>query len=101
MAVELPITARHDKKSDDNKDLIVSVTASGDIYFGRRQDPLERLTTAVREERTAHHPTTRASSSRPTTAPATATLRKAMSLSTAPGSRTSRSAFDEKQQGAK
>ena len=31
VAFELPITAHHDKKNDDNKDLIVSVTAGGDI----------------------------------------------------------------------
>jgi biopolymer transport protein ExbD len=51
VAVELPITAHHDKKSDDNKDLVVSVTAGGEIYLGADQIPLERLTTAVQEER--------------------------------------------------
>jgi biopolymer transport protein TolR len=51
VAVELPITVHHDKKSDDNKDLIVSVTAEGDVYLDADKIPLERLTTAVREER--------------------------------------------------
>jgi biopolymer transport protein TolR len=51
VAVELPITTHHDKKSDDNKDLIVSVTAGGDIYLGADKIALDRLTTAVAEER--------------------------------------------------
>jgi biopolymer transport protein TolR len=51
VAVELPLTAHHDQKSDDNKDLIVSVTAGGDIYLGADKIALERLTTAVEEER--------------------------------------------------
>jgi biopolymer transport protein TolR len=51
VAVELPITIHHDKKSDDNKDLIVSVTAEGDVYLNADKIALERLTTAVREER--------------------------------------------------
>ena len=51
VAVELPITAHHDKKSDDNKDLVVSLTAAGEIYLGADKIALERLTTAVQEER--------------------------------------------------
>jgi biopolymer transport protein ExbD/biopolymer transport protein TolR len=51
VAVELPVTAHHDKKSDDNKDLVVSVTAAGDIYLNADKIPLERLTAAVEEER--------------------------------------------------
>jgi biopolymer transport protein TolR len=51
VAVELPITAHHDKKADDNKDLVVSVTSDGDVYLGADKVPLERLTTALREER--------------------------------------------------
>jgi biopolymer transport protein TolR len=51
VAVELPVTVHHDKKSDDNKDLIVSVTAEGDVYLNADKMPLERLTSAVREER--------------------------------------------------
>jgi biopolymer transport protein ExbD len=51
VAVELPITAHHDKKADENKDLIVSVTAGGEVYLNADKVPLERLTTAVEEER--------------------------------------------------
>jgi biopolymer transport protein TolR len=51
VAVELPITAHHDKKSDDNKDLVVSVTAAGLVYLGADEIPLSRLTTAVQDER--------------------------------------------------
>ena len=51
VAVELPVTSHHDKKSDDNKDLIVSVTAAGEVFLGADKVALERLTTAVQEER--------------------------------------------------
>jgi biopolymer transport protein ExbD len=51
VAVELPVTAHHDKKADDNKDLVVSVTSDGDVYLGADKIALERLTTAVQEER--------------------------------------------------
>ena len=51
VAIELPVTAHHDKKADDNKDLIVSITAAGEIYLGADKIPIERLTTAVQEER--------------------------------------------------
>ena len=51
VAVELPVTAHHDKKADDNKDLVVSVTAEGEVYLGADKIPIDRLTTAVREER--------------------------------------------------
>ncbi|HEY2729423.1 MAG TPA: biopolymer transporter ExbD [Polyangia bacterium] len=51
VAVELPITAHHDKKSDDNKDLVVSVTAGGEVFLGADKVALERLTTAVQDER--------------------------------------------------
>jgi biopolymer transport protein TolR len=51
VAVELPVTAHHDQKNDDNKDLIVSVTAEGDVYLNADKIPIERLTTAIQEER--------------------------------------------------
>jgi biopolymer transport protein TolR len=51
VAVELPVTSHHDKKNDDNKDLVVSVTAAGEVYLGADKIALERLTTAVQEER--------------------------------------------------
>jgi biopolymer transport protein ExbD len=49
--VELPITAHHDKKNDDNKDLIVSVTAAGDVFLGADKIAVEKLTAAIQEER--------------------------------------------------
>jgi biopolymer transport protein TolR len=51
VAVELPVTVHHDKKSDDNKDLIVSVTAGGDVYLGADKLTVERLTAAIVEQR--------------------------------------------------
>jgi biopolymer transport protein TolR len=51
VAVELPVTVHHDTKNDDNRDMIVSVTASGDIYLDADKIALERLTTAVQEKR--------------------------------------------------
>jgi len=51
VAVELPVTSHHDKKSDDNKDLVVSVTAGGEVFLGADKVALERLTTAVQDER--------------------------------------------------
>jgi biopolymer transport protein ExbD len=51
VAVELPLTAHHDQKNDDNRDMIVSVTAGGDVYLNADKIALERLTTAVQEER--------------------------------------------------
>jgi biopolymer transport protein ExbD/biopolymer transport protein TolR len=51
VAVELPVTAHHDKKNDDNKDLIVSVTAAGEVYLNADKVAIDRLTTAVQEER--------------------------------------------------
>jgi biopolymer transport protein ExbD/biopolymer transport protein TolR len=51
VSVDLPVTAHHDKKNDDNKDLIVSINASGDIYLNADKVPLDKLTAAVQEER--------------------------------------------------
>ena len=51
VSVDLPITTHHDKKNDDNKDLIVSINASGDVYVNADKVSLEKLTAAVAEER--------------------------------------------------
>src|SRR5215831_9811177 len=51
VSVDLPITANHDKKNDDNKDLIVSINAAGDIYLNADKVPIEKLTASVQEER--------------------------------------------------
>jgi biopolymer transport protein ExbD len=51
VSVDLPVTANHDRKNDDNKDLIVSINASGDVYLNADKVPIEKLTTSVQEER--------------------------------------------------
>ena len=51
VSVELPRTSHHDKKNDDNKDLIVSITAAGEIYLGTDRVSVEKLGTAVQDER--------------------------------------------------
>jgi biopolymer transport protein TolR len=51
VSVELPITSHHDVKNDDNKDLVVSINASGDVYVNADKVPLDRLGAAVEEER--------------------------------------------------
>jgi biopolymer transport protein ExbD/biopolymer transport protein TolR len=54
VSVDLPITSHHDRKNDDNKDLIVSINASGDIYLNADKIAVEALTAAVQEERRRH-----------------------------------------------
>jgi biopolymer transport protein ExbD/biopolymer transport protein TolR len=51
VSVDLPITSHHDRKNDDNKDLIVSINASGDVYLNADKVPAGGLTAAVAEER--------------------------------------------------
>ncbi|HZL20735.1 MAG TPA: biopolymer transporter ExbD [Polyangia bacterium] len=51
VSVDLPITSHHDRKNDDNKDLVVSINAAGEIYVNADKVPLERLGAAVQEER--------------------------------------------------
>src|SRR5581483_432015 len=50
VSVDLPVTSHHDRKNDDNKDLIVSINASGDIYVNADKVPPGGLTAAVAEE---------------------------------------------------
>ncbi|HVZ85515.1 MAG TPA: biopolymer transporter ExbD [Polyangia bacterium] len=52
--VDLPLTSHHDRKNDDNKDLIVSINAKGDIYLDADKIPAGSLTAAVEEERRRH-----------------------------------------------
>jgi biopolymer transport protein TolR len=54
VSVELPITSHHDKKNDDNKDLIVSINAAGDLYLNADKIPAAGLESAVSEERRRH-----------------------------------------------
>jgi biopolymer transport protein ExbD/biopolymer transport protein TolR len=51
VAVDLPVTSHHDRKNDDNKDLIVSINSSGDIYLNADKVEIEKLTASVQEER--------------------------------------------------
>ncbi len=51
VSVDLPITSHHDRKNDDNKDLVVSINASGEVYVNADKVPLEQLGAAVQEER--------------------------------------------------
>ena len=54
VSVDLPITRHHDKKNDDNKDLVVSINAAGDLYLNADKLPVGGLETAVQEERRRH-----------------------------------------------
>jgi biopolymer transport protein TolR len=51
VSVQLPITANHDKKNDDNKDIIVSINQAGDVYVNADKIAADRLTAAVEAER--------------------------------------------------
>jgi len=52
--VDLPITQHHDKRNDDNRDIIVAITHLGEIYLGSDRVPLEGLGDAVAQERRRH-----------------------------------------------
>jgi biopolymer transport protein ExbD len=49
--VELPVTTHHDRKNDDNRDLVVSINARGDAYLDADQVPVAKLGAAVQESR--------------------------------------------------
>lgn len=53
VAVDLPRTRHHERKPDDGKDIIISVTAEKRYYVGsQRVDRLEDLAAAVSREKT-------------------------------------------------
>jgi biopolymer transport protein ExbD len=54
VSVDLPVTSHHDKKNDDNKDLVISVNAGGEVYVNADKIPLDKLTATVQEERRRH-----------------------------------------------
>jgi biopolymer transport protein ExbD/biopolymer transport protein TolR len=54
VSVDLPVTSHHDRKNDDNKDIIVSVNANGDVYLDADKIPVDQLSAAVEEERRRH-----------------------------------------------
>jgi len=49
--VDLPQTVNHDKKPDDGKDIIVSVTKDKKVYFSGNETKPENLPTLVENER--------------------------------------------------
>ena len=52
--VRLPVTSHHDKKNDDNRDVVVSISREGATYVGADRIPLDRLGAAVQEEKRRH-----------------------------------------------
>jgi biopolymer transport protein ExbD/biopolymer transport protein TolR len=52
--VDLPITEHHDKRTDDNRDVVVAVTHLGQIFVGSAEVSLERLGETVAAERRRH-----------------------------------------------
>ena len=52
--VDLPVTQNHDKRNDDNRDIVVAITHLGEIYLGSDRVPLEGLGEAVAQERRRH-----------------------------------------------
>jgi biopolymer transport protein ExbD len=53
--IELPLTAHHDRKPDDGKDIIISVTKEKHVYvFGRPAADAKDVTRMVEEERRKH-----------------------------------------------
>jgi biopolymer transport protein TolR len=51
VSVELPITSHHDRKNDDNKDVVVSINKDGELFVNADKVPLSKLTAAIAEER--------------------------------------------------
>jgi len=49
--VDLPVTEHHDKRSDDNRDIVVAITRTGDVYVGSDRVPVEGLEDAVVQQR--------------------------------------------------
>ena len=52
--VDLPVTQNHDKRNDDNRDIVVAITHLGEVYLGSDRVPLEGLGEAVSQERRRH-----------------------------------------------
>ena len=51
VSVQLPVTSHHDKKNDDNKDIIVSISQAGEVFINADKVPPGRLTAAIEAER--------------------------------------------------
>jgi biopolymer transport protein TolR len=52
--VDLPVTEHHDKRNDDNRDVVVAITRRGEIYVGSDQVGLDRVAEVVAAERLRH-----------------------------------------------
>ena len=52
--VDLPITEHHDRRTDDNRDVVVAVTHRGQIFVDSAEVSLERLGETVASERRRH-----------------------------------------------
>lgn len=52
--VDLPVTQHHDKRADDNRDVVVAITHRGRVFLGATEIPWERLGQAVAAERRRH-----------------------------------------------
>ncbi|HEY4188633.1 MAG TPA: biopolymer transporter ExbD [Polyangia bacterium] len=52
--VDLPVTDHHDKRNDDNRDIVVAITQRGEIYVGSDRVTLDGLGGAVAAERRRH-----------------------------------------------
>jgi biopolymer transport protein TolR len=52
--VDLPVTENHDKRNDDNRDIVVAITHRGEIYVGSERVTLDALGNAVLVERRRH-----------------------------------------------
>ena len=52
--VDLPITEHHDKRTDDNRDVVVAVTNRGQLFVGSTEISLDRVGAAVAAERGRH-----------------------------------------------
>jgi biopolymer transport protein TolR len=52
--VDLPVTQNHDKRNDDNRDIIVAITHRGEIYVGSDRVALDAVGNAVLTERRRH-----------------------------------------------
>jgi biopolymer transport protein ExbD len=48
--VDLPITQHHDKRNDDNRDIVVAITQRGELYVGSDRVDLDGLGVAVAAE---------------------------------------------------
>jgi biopolymer transport protein ExbD/biopolymer transport protein TolR len=49
--VDLPVTRHHEKKNDDNRDIVVSIDRRGAIYVGADLTPPDGLAAAVQAQR--------------------------------------------------